>query len=276
MITRFIRKGLWLVPFAALTAGAQQVPLHAAATNAIRDEYGAPLAKPGGELVQFLYVNAGVQPPAVDGQPHANNPVVYASRIGNGMVPGPGSEGKFSAAITPRPGGPIIARVFNAPTLEESSFYADSQPFTPPQDRSIFYPVLNATTNPIDSADDDNDGVHNSWEKSLGSNRNNPDTDGDGVPDGHEFRAGTKLMDADSFLMMVRVRPNAAGNLVAEWEAVPGKAYQVQMAPLVLAGEAFVFSNVAGVVTADASTMSVVVTNPPTGGPATFRVRLVD
>ena len=276
MSMKRIITGMVALAVSVLAAQAQQVPLHAAATNAILDEYGAPLAKPGGELVQFLYVNGGVQPPAVDGLPHPNNPVVYASRIGSGLATGPDTAGKFSAAISPRPGGPIIARVFNAPTLAEASFYADSQPFTPPQDRSIFYPVLNATTNPLDAADDDNDGVNNSWEKSLGSNKNSLDSDGDGVSDGHEFRAGTGLTDDASFLMMVRVMPNAVGHLVAQWEAVPGKAYQLQAAPLILSGEAFAFSNVTGVITADAAAMSVVVTNPPGAGPATFRVRLVE
>ncbi|HMP76151.1 MAG TPA: hypothetical protein PKE12_07645 [Kiritimatiellia bacterium] len=275
MSTRRIITGLATLALATFTAGAQKVPLHAAVTNPILNEYGAPLAKPQGELVQFLYVNSGVQPPAVDGQPHPNNPVVYTSRIGNGMGRAD-SEGKFSAAITPRPGGPIIARVFNAPTLEEASFYADSQPFTPLQDRTIFYPVLNATTNPLDSADDDGDGVHNSWEKSLGSDRNNPDTDGDGVPDGHEFRAGTGLTDADSFLAMVRLMPQPGGHLRVEWDAVPGKSYQVQFAAGDLAAPDLVFSNVNAVITAAQADTHTTMTNGTSMPLGVFRVRLVD
>lgn len=260
----------------AVSARAQNVPLQAATLQSVRNEYGQVLANPQGELVQFLLVNGHVYPPGVDGQPHANNPVVFTTRIGNGVGSDPSLAGRFSAALTPRPSGTIIARVFNASTLAGASFYEDSQPFTPPSSRTIFYPVLNATTNPLDAGDSDQDGVNNSWEKSLGSNPDSGDTDGDGVSDGNELRAGTGLLNGDSYLAMGRVLPSFGGNLMAEWDAVSGKVYQLQFAVGDLASPDMVFSNVNSTVAATGTVATTVVTNGAAETMGIFRVRLVE
>ena len=60
---------------------------------------------------------------------------------------------------------------------------------------------VNGGYNPLDSADDDNDGdgLPNGDEGSVGTDPNNPDTDGDGLSDGDEvFTTGTGPLDDDS------------------------------------------------------------------------------
>lgn len=257
-------------------ASAQQAPLHAEAPAPVLNEYGQALSAPEGALLQFLLVNGQAHPPTVNGAPHTSNTVVFTTRIGHGVSSDPAMLGRFSAAITPRPAGAIFARVFNAPTLEGASFYTDSQAFTPPQARVVFYPILNATTNALDTADDDGDGVHNSWEKSLGSDKNSGDSDGDGVPDGHEFRAGTKLNDASSFLALVRLTTQPGGHLRAEWGSVPGKSYQLEHASLDFAQSGSIFSNVNTVVTASGVEAASVITNGAAIPMGIFRVRLAE
>lgn len=255
----------------AMSAAAQIVPLQSASQQPIYNEFGQPA--PVGALVQYLAVNGQVYPPDSEGRPHPNNPVVFTSQIGNGVRKHPSMAGRFSAAITPRPTQPIFARVFNAPTREAASFYTDSQPFTPRQDFSIFYLTVNGTTTPLDDADDDGDGVHNSWEKSLGSDPNNPDTDGDGVSDGDEFRAGTDLTDEDSFLAMVRVAPQPNGDLRVQWDSVPGKSYQLQFAAGALT-EPNVFTNVGSIVTATEEITSAIIPGGAAASIGIYRVRL--
>ncbi len=256
-------------------AQAQTTPVMVKVPQSVLDEAGQPLSATEGDLVQFLLVNGQIYPPGSDGQPNAANPVVFSSRIGNGLVPSPEKAGQLNAAITPYPSGPVFARVFNAPTLAQASFYADAQAFTP-NGRAVYYPSLAATTNALDPADDDGDGLNNSWEKSLGSDRLAVDSDHDGMSDGDEFRAGTGLADAESFLAMVQVAPQAGGNLQAQWEAVPGKAYQLQFTDQSLSDPSMAFSNVNGVVTATGVTGVTVITNGASFPVGFFRVVLVE
>lgn len=262
--------GLGLAPVQA-----QQTPVLVAAKQTTLDEQGCPLSNLDGALVQFLLVNGQVFAPGVDGQPNPANPVIYSTRIGNGVANTTGTVGRFNAAITPYPSGPIVARVFNAPTLEASSFYADSQSFTP-NGQAKFMPVFGATTQALDQADDDGDGVNNSWEKSLGADRSKMDSDGDGVSDGHEWRAGTSLTDNQSYLAMVQVVPQGAGHLGARWDSVPGKAYQLQFTSSDLTAPNMIFSNVSSVVSATGDVTSVVVTNGASYPMGIFRVILVE
>ena len=255
------------------SAQAQLAPVLVAATQAVLDETGQPLSNAEGDLVQFLQVNGQVHPPALNGAPHPSNTVVFVSRIGRGVSVSPAQAGKFSAALTPPPAGALIARAFNAPTLEGASFYADSAPFTP-NGPAVLQAAFTATTNALDPADDDGDGVNNSWEKSLGANRNHPDSDGDGMSDGDEFRAGTGLTDADSALLMVRVIPQAGGALRADWESVPGKSYQLQYRAGNLDDPSGAFSNVSEVASATGDVTSVVMTNGASFPMGIFRVVL--
>ncbi len=57
---------------------------------------------------------------------------------------------------------------------------------------------LTATT-PITATDEDQDGLSNAQEKTIGTDQKNPDTDGDGLKDGNEvFDLGTDPKDADT------------------------------------------------------------------------------
>lgn len=270
-----ITRTIWIPALLFATANwaaAQVAPLQSASMQPIYNEFGQ--AVPSGALVQYLQENGQVYPPGVDGRPHANNPVVFTTKIGNGVRNHPSMVGRFSAALTPRPTQKIFARVFNAPTLEQASFYTDSQVFTPEQNFTIFYLNVSSTASPLDAADDDGDGLNNSWEKSLGSDPQNRDTDGDGVSDGDEYRAGTDLTDEDSYLAMVRVLPQPNGDLHVQWDSVPGKSYQLEFA----AGDLTkpnVFTNVNSVVTAVGDRTSTIVTNGALDAIGIYRVRLV-
>lgn len=271
-----ITRTIWISALLLATANwaaAQIAPLQSAVLQPVYNEFGQPA--PSGVLVQYLQENGHVYPPGVDGLPHANNPVVFTSKIGNGVRNHPSMAGRFSAALTPRPTQKIFARVFNAPTLEQSSFYTDSQVFTPGQNFTIFYLNVSSTATPLDAADDDDDGVNNSWEKSLGSDPDNRDTDGDGVSDGNEFRAGTSLTNEDDFLAMVRVLPQSNGDLQVQWDSVPGKSYQLEFAAGALT-EPGVFTNINSVITATGDLTSTVVTNGAFDAIGIYRVRLYE
>ena len=190
--------------------------------------------------------------------------------IGKSVSPAIESGGLFSISLSePRPAsGKVFVRVFNRATLEASSFYADSELFTISGNKE-FLASVGSTTNALDTADDDNDGLHNSWEKSYGSDPTNPDsdddglsdgdeiglggnptradTDGDGMIDGHEQRAGTDLADKDSYLGLAAMTPSAQ-HLIVRWASVPGRSYQVEGAPNLLNPA---FSNLSAVITAE-------------------------
>jgi len=253
-------------------------PLHVGVEGAISNEFGAVLsgnAGAPGSLVLLLWAsNSVIYPPAVDGQSHAGNPPVSggASAIGYLTSPTLTQPGTFAMSLgDPRPptGSKVFVRVFNGADAASSSFYGDSQIFTV-SDNKEFEARIGGTTNPLDVADDDGDGLHNSWEESYGTDPDRDDTDedglsdlaevqmgvqptvadsdGDGVIDGHEWRAGTGLLDKDSFLGMAELTP-AENDLVLRWASVTGHAYQVESAPGDLAGSP-AFSNITEVIQA--------------------------
>jgi hypothetical protein len=104
------------------------------------------------------------------------------------------------------------------------------------------------------AADDiDGDGIPNALEASLGSDYENPDTDGNGLPDGWEYNyfhqvtgtdpnadpdgdgmsnrqeylAGTTPTDATSVFKILSTMPDTNGTMTITWSCVPGKRYQV-------------------------------------------------
>jgi len=228
--------------FAQAPAGSQFV----GATDGIRDEFGALLqgVEPGavehglpyteGDRVQILQAPDNViYPPDQNGAADPRNPVLMTTRIGRGVSPTLGRSGQFSAALAPRPGGNsrIFVRVFNAPTLEEATFYGDSQLFMVKNwKHEVFLADIDKTALPLDPYDDDGDGLHNSWEASYGTDSKTVDTDGDGFSDGEEVSAHTDVLDAESFLSIRDVRVKANGDLEFGWDAAPGARYRVQRA----------------------------------------------
>lgn len=270
-------------------ARAQTVPLHVGVTNPIMSEAGQLL--PGtedaaaqygcivqtGGVVQILLANSGKFPPDIDGNPDVNNSIVYSTFIGKGTDPSLCDIGKFGASIPDRPATQVFARVFNRNTVEGSSFYGDSQLYGVPQFGSgvygVFIAKINSTSTPLDPADDDGDAVNNSWEKSLGSDRNKQDTDDDGVSDGAEFQSGTDLTDENSYLQMVQLKP-AGNDMIVIWDSVSNKSYQVEFTADDLSGNP-AYSNVSAIITATGLVSSTVVTNGLSNGIGHYRVWLV-
>lgn len=269
-----------------LPAGYAQVttPLHITTGNVILDEFGQPLqgtASAPGDLVQVLRADSGViMPPLADGRPDPSNPAVEGGQVGIGrfMPRSQTNPGKFAVLIggTSRPAdaSKLFVRVFNAPTLAEASFYEDSEVITV-KGNEILHVSIARTSKALDPADDDGDGLNNSWEKSYDSNPANPDTDGDGMTDGEEARAGTGLRDPDSKLAMKGIAKEATQNRRVTWESVPGKRYQVQYTETGL-DQNPEFVDIGGVVDADPvlDETSIEVTN--TGSVGFYRVVLVE
>ncbi len=293
-----------LLTLVAHVASAQlTTPLHIGNTNAIANEFGAILpgnAEQPGAFVQLLWTtNNTIYPPDTTGQPDPRNTPLTngTTAIGRSTAPWLPDTGLFSLSLaSPRPtSGKLFVRVFNKPTIEESSFYADSQIFTINGNQK-FIAHVGPTTNALDTADDDNDGLHNSWEKSYGSDPNNPDTDGDGITDGdehalglhpaladtdhdgmndgHELRAGTDPTDPTSYLGLAALIPQS-NNLQVTWATIPGRAYQIEAAPGLLNTT---FSNLTGTIPAapgthTTTTLTNALSNPQ---PLIIRVRLVE
>jgi hypothetical protein len=287
---------LVLAMIVAGAASAQVPPMYIGVTNGILDEFDAlldgtcaaavPYGYPHvtGDVVQILKAPLGVFPPASDGTPSTNNPVLYASRIGIGVDPALGRCGLFGAMlpVNNKSGdplertsiGPIFVRVFNAPSLGASSFYGDSQVWTP--GASFNYPFVASVAKtglPLDEGDPDGDGLNNSWEKSLGANTESADSDGDGMSDGTEFTAGTDLLDPKSYLAMVQIMSAGGSDAFVRWDAVPGKYYRIEYTSADLT-EPAAYESLTGPILATNTTMRVLIPNGMSSSKGHYRVCL--
>ncbi|MCO5043752.1 MAG: thrombospondin type 3 repeat-containing protein [Kiritimatiellae bacterium] len=267
-----------LIAASAVSAQAQiNAPLPFETVGAVTNEFGAILlgSSGSGPRVEFLTAPGGViNPPEVDGTPNPPNELILETHIGAGVLEyGEGLERRVSGALLIDRSQPtkFFARVFS----EEGAFYGDSLIYTnPTAEYAVMEIELGSTVHPLDVGDDDGDGLNNSWETSYGSDRNNPDTDGDGMSDGDEHRAGTGLLDESSYLAMVRIQPDGSG-LRVEWDTVPGKKYQLELSsPDPDYDE--VYEAVGEVQTAVADTLFTTVTNIAPGPLQFFRVKLVE
>lgn len=124
------------------------------------------------QILQILPDGVGgyvLHPPATNGLPsNSNNVVAATTRIGHGVDPAMGPVGRFGLSITDlNLGGAevrLAARVFNAPSLAEASFYKDSDLYNVPvygaSSYGVFIPRFssNATTQMLDETDGDGDG----------------------------------------------------------------------------------------------------------------------
>lgn len=297
------RIAIALLLLASSAAAQLTTPLHVGNTNAIYNEFGDILpgnnAEPGALVMLLWASNSVIYPPAIDGQADPGNPIVSngVTAIGRSMAPWLQQSGRFSLTLaSPRPAsGKVFVRVFNKPTLAESSFYADSQIFTISGNQEFFADV-GPTTNALDSADDDDDGLNNAWEKSYGSDLNNPDSDGDGVEDGvehtmglhparadsdrdgmadgHELRAGTDPTDPSSFLGVAGL-VRQGNHLFVQWRSTAGHFYQIEAAHELLSG---VYESLSGIIPAETGAQtSAVLTNALNGAqPLILRIRLVE
>ncbi len=252
--------GIAVLGLAVAGARAQvESPLYVGNLVSVLDPFGRPMAgsnlqseadrRSRVEIRQVL--NGLVHAPDASGEAHEDNPLLTPESIGGiGMNTFSTNSGLFAMVFSrrPDPGTRIFARVYNAPTVEEASFYADTYVAMTPASRNVSSVVLTfREVQPLDPADDDGDGLSNSWEKLLGTDPNLADTDGDGMSDHQEFLAGTDPLNADSVLAFRSIQDESGlskqtnGETTSRamrirFQSVPGKTYQVQWAPS-LSGE---------------------------------------
>ena len=195
--------------------------------------------------------------------------------------------------VPPAAGTKLFARVYNAPTAAEASFYVDSEVVTVGAKDAALELVF-GKAKALDEGDDDGDGLGNSWEQSLGIfEKPGADYDGDGMSDLHEMLAGTDAADAASLLAFQAAGPGtgetlpegfdpAARRLRIRWPAVPGKSYQLEWAAGLLpdpaTGEGPVYEPVGEVMIAGEGefTMTVWVDLSESDAQGVFRIRLAE
>jgi hypothetical protein len=88
-----------------------------------------------------------------------------------------------------------------------------------------------AGPNALPTADGDNDGLPDDWERAYGLNAGNPadallDTDGDGMSNLNEYRAGT-LPNSASSLLSLEVETENSGQPVLRFRAAANKTYSI-------------------------------------------------
>ena len=191
-------------------------------------------------------IGGGIVPPAADGTAAEINPLLTPNSVcGIGYGASTTNSGLFCLAIPNRPpaGTKIFARVFNAPTVAEASFYADSRLGVAQAGSKTSVVLTFGAAQPLDPGDADGDGLNNSWEKALGINdRLTADYDGDGMSDLQEMRAGTNPKDAGALLAFRSIREESSAALRradgaavqtmrVSFQVVPGKSYQLEFSP---------------------------------------------
>lgn len=278
-------------------------PLYVGNLSPVQDQYGRTLAGSllasgvaTRSLVEIRTADDGIiRPPSTNGEAHAKNPLLTPESVGGmGMNSMAADSGLFSMVFAERPaeGTKVFARVFNAPTAAEATFYADSAVVSVPKSAvSLVVAFQNAL--PLDPGDDDADGLNNSWEQALGiDDRPTSDYDGDGMSDLHEMLAGTAADDPGSNLAFKLIRrepgavPAEAGAMWSNpvrvrWQSVPGKTYRLEHVPMLGAndpatGEPYAFEFVEEVVAEDGEfEIDMLVDVPSNALTGTFRVKLV-
>jgi len=245
--------GVWLALSAVPAVAQLDTSLGLWLNLPVKNERGQTLQGNDGapyELVMVLWAsNNWAYPPAdVIGNPDPRNPLMESglAHIGDNVT----QQGRFSwtydevTNLNPRPkSGRIFMRVFNGPDLGSSSFYGDSEILVVPTNGGVVAGTVYMTSTPLDTDDDDGDGLNNSWEDSEGTSRDDQDTDDDGLDDNQEHLTGTDGTDPDSYFQVVWIRPSGSDAIVA-WPSVAGKKYRLQYTEDELSVEAPQYMNV--------------------------------
>ena len=286
---------VWLIT--ACAWGGMQQPLYIGNMAPVRDQYGRVMvgssqpanAANRSRLEIRTTADGVIRPPGPTGAPHPLNPLLSIDSLGGvGLNAGEGSSGLFCMVCPERPatGTKIFVRAFNAPELGQASFYADTAVVSVPAQGSSMI-VAFGTARPLDSGDDDGDGLVNSWEKALGiDDRLTDDYDGDGMSDYHEMLAGTAPDDSLSLLAFRSIRREAgsasagAGGATTrpvrvKWQSISGKTYELQYIPD-LVGEQEIIPVGTPITAGDGEYEMEMLVDLPGGAVAgTFRVKLV-
>ena len=277
-------------------------PLYVGNIVPVLDQYGRPMVGshlPSGAANRSLIevrttADLIVRPPYANGAAHYKNPLLMVDSVGGmGLNTKESNSGMFCKVfpVRPRKGTNIFVRAYNAPTVAEATFYADSYlAYAPTNDSSLVMRFKAAQ--PLDPGDADGDGLCNSWEKALGiDDRLTPDYDRDGMSDLNEMLAGTAPDDASSLLTFRLVRREAAAQVQNEgdeeesrpvrvrWQSVPGKKYRLEYVPMLtsVSNAPPIFVPVGDVVTAETNEFEIdmLVDVPDDSLTGTFRVKLV-
>ncbi len=282
---------LGLFVFGPVAEAQLTMPLQIWASSPITDEAGKKLegtAGAPGDLVMVLEAQDGnIYPPASDGMPDSRNPLIRHGVTGIGALtlPTDSNPGSFSHTVgdgRPKNDSKVFVRVFNAPTIDEATFYADSELFSVKPFKTMIV-NLEKTDQPLYRDDKDGDGLVESWEMSLGTSDENADSDGDSMSDGDEFAAGTDAADKNSLLAisgiayddLVSKGGSGVNQVTLAWPSVTGKRYRVQFTADNLADHPQ-FSDVGSVITAtsDFTTIAVDVDEQKESG--MYRIRLAE
>lgn len=242
---------LWL---ATCAWGDLAPPLYVGNLQPVLDQFGRPM--PGSPLVtqaarrplvELRTATTGVFPPLTNGTAHPLNPLlsVEGSTGGVGLNTATANAGLFCVVLPDRPAGAkVFARVYNAPTVAEATFYADSYLVDIPAAPANSLVLTFKAAAPIQSGDADGDGLADSWEELLGTDdRATADYDKDGMSDLDEMLSGTALDDPDSKLSFRTIRRESAtvplgdgtvwtNPVVVRWQSVPGKKYRLEYVPM--------------------------------------------
>ena len=297
--------GIGLCLVAATAWGGIVPPLYVGNLEPVLDQYGRTMvgshdmAQSNSRSLVELRTSTKdfILPALTNGDAHPFNPLVSEEGIGGvGLNSSSPDSGLFCLVLADRPAAStkIFARVYNAPTAEEASFYADSTLVESPA-RGNSLVLSFSAAKAMDTNDVDGDGLNNSWEKALGiDDRLTSDYDGDGMSDLNEMLAGTAPDDNTSQLSFRLIQRDSAASVrdVQEgedmdweqpvrvrWQSVPGKTYQLEYVPMLiqLTGEDPIFVPVGEEIVAGDGEYEIemLVDVPTDEDTGSFRIRLV-
>jgi len=300
--------GIGLCLVAATAWGGIVPPLYVGNLEPVLDEYGRTMAgslsaesSDTRSLVELRTVTEQglILPILPNGDSHPWNPLISSGGIGGiGLNSSSPDSGLFCLILSERPaaGTQIFARVYNAPTAAEASFYADSALMEVPRIGKSLVVSFSTNATAIDPGDDDGDGLNNSWEQVMGTDGVlTNDFDGDGMSDLHEMLAGTDATDAESNLSFQFIRrdppllTSGAGDdevletkVRVRWQSIPGRTYRLYHVPMLLAqdpatGEPYEFELQAELVAQDGEFEIEMLVDVPEGSDTgMFRVCVVE
>lgn len=210
------------------------------------------------DLVQILWATNGIFAPNADGTPNAENPVMMSSYISSETCYGLESPSLFSATIPDggriNASSPFFVRVYNAPTCQAATFYGDSALVSNNTASTINRIIVSipATSLAIDPE----------YAALL-------DSDGDGMTDADEILAGTDRLNPQSLLS---VQFSSQNSEMLQWQAVPGKVYEVECNEGSLINPVW---TVVTVVTATTDSVQLAFPNDPEVQHAYYRIHLI-